>query len=373
MNNRDRFLIALKRGVPDRVPLWELIINDPVLSEVADGSYSRLVDKLDIDGVTGFETQIFDEVSSGLYRDEWGILWKANKDGILYPVRGPIKKAYQIRDYEPPDPDAEHRHSNFETLVDEFKGERALVFLTHDVFEFSHYLVGGLSKLFKLYYREPELVHELASKIIEYKSRVAERAIKCGADVIVSGDDYAGVTGPLMSPRHFREFILPYLKKLVSLVKSKGKLFIKHTDGYIWPILKDLVETGIDGLHPIEPAAGMDILEVKKAYGDSICVIGNVDCTYVLTLANLDLVEEVVKETIAKVAPGGGYILSSSNSIHPGVKAENFLTMIKTAKEYGVYPISNELIREYSRKDTYGLIFRERLARIRQIYYSKAF
>jgi len=171
-----------------------------------------------------------------------------------------------------------------------------------------------------------------------------------------------------VSPKQFKEFILPYLRELVSLAKSKGKLFIKHTDGYLWPILDDIVKTGIDGLHPIEPAAGMDITEVKRAYGNKICVIGNIDCTYVLTLAPLELVEEVVKETIAKVAPNGGYILSSSNSIHPGVKPESFLTMIKVAKEYGVYPISDELIKRYSRRDIHKRIFKDRFTRTRQIH-----
>jgi len=91
LNNRDRFLTALKRGKPDRVPLWELILNDPTLSEVEEGSYVKLIEKLDMDGVTGFETQTLNEVSPGLYRDEWGILWKFNKDGIFYPVKGPMR------------------------------------------------------------------------------------------------------------------------------------------------------------------------------------------------------------------------------------------------------------------------------------------
>jgi len=136
--------------------------------------------------------------------------------------------------------------------------------------------------------------------------------------------------------------------------------FVKHTDGNVWRILDLLVEAGIDALHPIEPAAGMRIDEVKRRYGDRIAVIGNVDCSIVLPLLSEHDVVEVVKETIAKAAPGGGFVLSSSNSIHPGVKPENFLAMVKAAREYGRYPILEEFAREYSTKDFYARVFGKR-------------
>ncbi|RLF05265.1 MAG: hypothetical protein DRK00_04835, partial [Thermoprotei archaeon] len=213
------------------------------------------------------------------------------------------------------------------------------------------------------YYERPELAHELAEKIVEYKARVMERAVKMGADVLLSGDDYADKHGPFLSPRTFRRFVLPYLKRVVSVAKRLGVPFIKHTDGNVWPILDMIVEAGVDALHPIEPAAGMDIGEVKRRYGDRIAVVGNVDCTIVLPLLTEREVEEVVKETIAKAAPGGGFILSSSNSIHPGVKPENFLAMVRAARRYGRYPISDDLIRQYSRRNFYAKIFAQRPAR----------
>jgi hypothetical protein len=66
-------------------------------------------------------------------------------------------------------------------------------------------------------------------------------------------------------------------------------------------------------------------------------VLGNIDCRYLLPFGTEEEVEESVKETIEKAAPGGGYIISSSNSIHPGCKAENYMAMIKAAHKYGVY------------------------------------
>jgi len=134
-----------------------------------------------------------------------------------------------------------------------------------------------------------------------------------------------------MSPAHFREFISPHLRRLAELTHAAGRPFIKHTDGLIWPLMEDLLSAGIDALHPLEPIARMDIGEVKARCGERIALCGNIDCTALLPFASAEQVEEAVKETIAKAAPGGGFVLSSSNSIHPGVRPENFRAMVEAA------------------------------------------
>jgi uroporphyrinogen decarboxylase len=101
-----------------------------------------------------------------------------------------------------------------------------------------------------------------------------------------------------------------------------------------------IVDTGIDGLNPMEPIAGMDIGRVKQKYGKRVCLIGNIDCGYVLSEASPEEVEVAVKECILKASPGGGHILSSSNAIHSSVKPQNFRTMVEAARKYGRYPIA---------------------------------
>ena len=113
---------------------------------------------------------------------------------------------------------------------------------------------------------------------------------------------------------------------------------MKHTDGNVWPILDDLLEVGFDGIHPIQPQC-MEIQDVKKHLRGKACVLGNIDCTYLLPFGTKEEVAESVRDTLRKTAPGGGYILSSSNSIHPGCKGENVVTMFEAAKEYGTYPL----------------------------------
>jgi uroporphyrinogen decarboxylase len=84
----------------------------------------------------------------------------------------------------------------------------------------------------------------------------------------------------------------------------------------------------------------MDIGKVKARYGDRLCLIGNIDCAFLLPSGSEEEVECTVAETISLAAPGGGFILSSSNSIHPGCKPENYIAMVKAARKYGGYPIS---------------------------------
>ncbi|MCX8052591.1 MAG: hypothetical protein N3B12_02195 [Armatimonadetes bacterium] len=351
MTGLDRFLAALNREQPDRVPIWELIINEPTLSALhGDVGYLEFCEREGLDGVTVFENQQTTVNTDGSYTDEWGICWQTAGFGFHYPSGGPIKEKEDLQSYEPPEPNQPHRFDNLRAALDRFKGEKAIIFLTHEAFEFSHYL-RGLDKLMIDYVEDPDFVHELADLVIDYKIEVAETAIDLGADVIVSGDDYAGRHGTIMSIAHWEEYSLPYLERSVGAVHRKGVPYIKHTDGYIWGIIDQMVEAGIDAIDPIEPIARMDIGEVKERYGDRLCVVGNVDCTEILTHSPLEEVVDAVKETIAKGSPGGGHILASSNSIHPGVKPENYRAMVETARKFGVYPLDADMVNEYSKRN----------------------
>lgn len=352
MNGYERMMAALRLEQPDRVPVWELIINSPVIRALhGDISYADFVEKEDLDGITVLEDQKTQMISSDTFRDEWGIVWRKEPSGLDYPIDGPIKSEKDLDKYRPPDADAPWRLQTLTEYVKRFKREKAIVFLGHDAFEFSHYLLGGMDKLFFYYISNPDFVHRLAQMVIEYKCQVMQNAVDAGADILLTGDDYAGRKGTFMSPQHFREFILPYLKMAVDVAKKNRVPFIKHTDGNLWQILDDLVTSGIDALDPVEPIARMDIGQIKKKYGDRICLIGNVDCTEILTHATTSEVEEAVKETVAKASPGGGHILASSNSIHPAVKPENYKKMIEVARKWGTYPLDTKMVEEYRNKN----------------------
>ena len=186
---------------------------------------------------------------------------------------------------------------------------------------------------------DTQLVKELVELSVRINIQMAKEVAKRGADFIFTGDDYASTEAPFMSPQMFEEYLYPGLKQVVAAFHEEGLPVIKHTDGNIRPILDMIIDSGIDCLDPLDPLAGMDMAEVKQQYGHRIALKGNVDCAYTLSFQS---VEDVVQETlqvIQHVGPGGGIIISSSNSIHSAVKPGNYLAMVTTIKNYGKYPI----------------------------------
>lgn len=357
MTSKERFLTALRREQPDRVPVWELIINEPTLSGLfGNVGYFDFAEKIGLDAVTIFENQRTQDLGNRLFKDEWGIIWGMEECGVAYPVEGPIKSKADLDHYTAPDPNADYRWDRLKEAVHRFKDDKAITICCHEGFELSHYLYG-MDNLFMAYIEDHEFVHRLARVVVDYKKAVLRRAVEEGVDVIVSGDDYAYKTSPLMSPNNFAEFCAPYIKEMADAAHASGVPFIKHTDGYLWPIIDQIVDAGVDALDPIEPIAGMDIGEVKAKYGDRVALVGNVDCTEILPNGTKEQVIDAVKETIAKASVGGGHIIASSNSIHPGVKPENYRTMVQAAHEFGVYPLDEKMVEEYrTRKYVSGYI-----------------
>jgi uroporphyrinogen decarboxylase len=378
MNGYERIMTALKGEQPDRVPTFELLINAPVIealhpdltvakekntgtSDMTGGSQegfqslATFIEREDIDAILLFEEfRPKKWFGSEHYVDEWNIVWKAASPGLHpYVVEHPIKNERDLDAYTPPDPDADYRMNTLRQAVRRFKGEKAIVFLSNESFFFSFFL-RGMNNLLMDYILNPAFAKRLARMVIDNKKRIFERAIEAGADVLMTGDDYAYKNAPIMSPDCFKEFILPYLQENVDIARKNNIPIIKHTDGNIWSILDMIVDTGIDALNPIEPQAHMDIARVKEMYGDSIALMGNIDCGELLCRGRPEEVVEAVKETIAKASPGGGHILASSNSIHPAVNPLNYRTMLEACKRYGQYPLDEKMVESYKIKDYYA-------------------
>ncbi|RLE80773.1 MAG: hypothetical protein DRJ52_05650 [Thermoprotei archaeon] len=201
---------------------------------------------------------------------------------------------------------------------------------------------GSYADFTKLIHRMRKERSQLKRELEESIRRNIESAkaqLDAGADAIIGCSDYCTNSGPFLNPRDFEELIAFYLKKLVDAVHKKGGLYIKHTDGNLWPIIDILVSTGIDALHSIDPTAGMDIGEIKEKYGDVLCLCGNIDIGVIHRGSPKEVYEET-RACIRKAAYGGGYILCTSNVVERRHPVENVLAMFKARDTYGVYPIS---------------------------------
>ncbi|MBN1446062.1 MAG: hypothetical protein JW957_08160 [Candidatus Omnitrophica bacterium] len=340
MNSAERVITALRFEQPDRVPVFELMIDPRVIEGICHGcSYSDFVEKMDLDiAITGTPSSLYRHEKipgeEDMFKTEWGEIRKITGEIVSFPVKCPIQSKEDLENYKPPDPLDPYRFEQLQLLVKRFKGKKAIAMHLHDAFSYPTYL-RGMSELLMDIVADPDVVKTLVKLSVEHTKEIIRKALKMGAEIILFGDDYGGTGGPLISPRHFEEFFLPGLKEVVETVKENGGYCIKHTDGNVNSILSMIIKTGIDAIHPLDPIAGMDIKAVKNKY--KICVIGNIDTTELLSNASPEEVKRAVKKTIEEVAPGGGYIISSSNSIHSKVKPENYAAMLEAARMYGRY------------------------------------
>jgi uroporphyrinogen decarboxylase len=333
-------MTALSRKEPDRVPIVEAVVDPAVIKALCPEAKDQadFEEAMQFDAVRGRphfkRTATYPD---GTYMDEWGVIYGRGSEVHDHPISGPIRTMADLSGYTPPDPNAPHRLQNLRELVKRFKGRKAIVFSQRAAFMYSAYLNGFDTLLMNLL-AEPEFARSLMDKVLAANIELARNAIRAGADVISLVDDYAGNQGPFFSRALFKEFALPPLQKMVNVIHEEGAKVIKHSDGNIWPILDLIVDVGIDGLNPIEPVAGMDIGEVKKKYGERVCLVGNIDCAHLLPEGTVEEVDAAVRECISKAAHGGGHIICSSNSVHSSVRPENYLAMIKATRKYGKYP-----------------------------------
>jgi uroporphyrinogen decarboxylase len=147
--------------------------------------------------------------------------------------------------------------------------------------------------------------------------------------VLWYSDDIAYVSGPMINPALLKKYFFPLLKKIGALSRQYHKPFIYHTDGDIRSVMFDIINSGVSALHPIEPKA-MDILEIKKSYGDKLCLCGGIEVD-MLARGSADEIVNRTKKMIRDIGQGGGYCLGSSNSIPDYVNIDNYKVMIETA------------------------------------------
>ena len=185
---------------------------------------------------------------------------------------------------------------------------------------------------------EPEKVKAEAQARVDGAIREQEKLREHGGlDGLALCADYCFNDGPFLSPAQFSEFVTPYLARLIRAQRDMGFYSIKHTDGDIMPILDQLVQADPHALHSLDPQAGVDIAEVKRLYGDRVCLIGNVSCGVLDTGTDEDVVESC-RYCLKHGMPGGGYIFSTSNCIYTGMKLSRYELMLDVWRREGNYP-----------------------------------
>ena len=184
---------------------------------------------------------------------------------------------------------------------------------------------------------EPEkLKAEADQRVDEALQKAARQKSLGGLDAFALCTDYCFNRGPFLSPSKFSEFVAPYLARLIQGYRELGFYTIKHTDGNIMPILDQLVAANPHALHSLDPQGGVDIAEVKRRYGDQLCLIGNVKCSSLDSGTEAEI-RESARYALQHGMPGGGYIFSSSNCVYTGLPLANYELMLDVWRQEGNY------------------------------------
>jgi hypothetical protein len=273
------------------------------------------------------------------WRDGAGMVWQYSPEtgGLPIPIFAP---SLAIGDLTVP-PEFSVDESRLEAIryvVKELGGTHFIVGAMPDpTFPWRYF--DGFEGLLLRMATEPEYVRRAISVCLDGAIAWVEAMCDAGCDAVLNGIDYCDNQGPFMGPRLFRQFCQPALAAICEATHRKGKYFVKHCDGYTWPILDDFVAAGADAWHGIQPPIGMDFARLKAKYAGRLCLCGGVNVATLVSGTPAEVAREV-KETLLVAAPGGGYVVSSGNSLLVGTKYENYLALLGAAREFGKYPLA---------------------------------
>jgi uroporphyrinogen decarboxylase len=149
-------------------------------------------------------------------------------------------------------------------------------------------------------------------------------------------DDLGFKHRPFMSPAMYWELVFPGHKRLFDWAHGRRLPVILHSDGFVAPLVPQLIEAGIDCLQPLEVKAGMDLLQLKKRYGERIALIGGMDAR-TLVSNDLERVRDELERKLPYAMAGSGYVLQADHSVPDQVDYETYRYFVEKGLEIGTY------------------------------------
>jgi uroporphyrinogen-III decarboxylase len=191
----------------------------------------------------------------------------------------------------------------------------------------------GTERACLAFYRQPELVRDILETVADTCLQVLDRvSAQLVIDQLSVHEDMAGKSGPLIGPELVRQFIQPYYRACWDLLSSRGaRLFNLDSDGDLNPLIDTLLECGVNVVHPCEPAAGMDIVVLRREYGRRLAFLGGID-KHVLRQSPADIRREL-EYKMQPLMQGGGVVFGLDHRIPNGTPLENYRYYVTLGRE----------------------------------------
>lgn len=174
------------------------------------------------------------------------------------------------------------------------------------------------------YYDQPQLLRDMLETFAETAVKVLDRvSATVQVDMLYVHEDMAGKNGPLAGPSQVREFIAPYYRRVWDMLSGRGvRLFDQDSDGNMNAVIDEFLDAGLNCMHPFEPAAGMDMVEVRRKYGRRLAIYGGID-KHVIRRGKAEITAELEYKLPPMVATGG-CVAALDHRIPPGTPLENY-------------------------------------------------
>jgi len=350
VTSRERLLRAVRREVPDRVPVTLAYGHIDDLSRRR--GHPELVGTLRQDQMmvtfhsrtpaAGEFARYHGDLPAGVWLNEWGVGSVASSTGesvrLLHPLAG-VNSAAEVRAYPFPDMGEPWRHADLEERVAALHAEGVAVVgqMSQTIFELAWALRGMEALLLDLALN-PGFAAALLDRITDIRCSMARRFAQGGVDVLRLGDDIGSQRGLLMSPATWRQWLKPRLARVIEAARSVAPTIpVKyHTDGQASEAIPELCEIGVTILNPVQPEC-LDPAALKRQFGDRLAFWGCISVQSVLPFGTPEEVRANVRDVIETVGAGGGLVLAPTHSVQDDIPWENILAFYQAAEEFGTY------------------------------------
>jgi len=351
--DKDRLIACLKGEKTDRVPNFEILIEDQHVekllgrpagntlgvggdpakgSEAAEGTrpmYPK--DYIELCQIIGQDAIALENF--------WTPLKHRRSDGSVGPItdRSIKSRADLDRIIWPGEEEMEERLQYVREYVEAAKATSVgVIFCGFCIFQTLYEFVIGMHDCMVMIYEDRDLFEELMSRSADYFAELIRRAVKEGVDLFFAADDFAFKSGLFVRPGDFEKVWRPHFDRILEPIRETGTPILFHSDGKIDEAIEMLLDMGVDCITPMDPS-GIDYRDYKKRYGKRVTLHGNIDIQWPLVSGKPADVEKDVKEHMDVLKPGGRWIAGSSHSIVNYIPHENFVTMINAIHKYGCY------------------------------------
>jgi uroporphyrinogen decarboxylase len=191
----------------------------------------------------------------------------------------------------------------------------------------------GVESQLMMYYDDPALMHDINDHMATlYLTMLEEVVSRVTLDYVYIWEDMAYKNGPLMSPRLFAEFNVPYYRRLTDFLRAHGvNIICVDTDGDCRLLIPGFLEGGIAGLYPFEAMAGMDVVEIRKQY-PQLLIQGGIDKTKIAR--GKGAIDAELEAKLPFMLSQGGYVPHVDHLVPPGVSWEDFCYYRRRVREY---------------------------------------